>query len=376
MLGKYTLNQIVEATKSPLKNVTSSWPLVYAALQEFGIGNPNTEIAAIATIATETGSFLPIYEKLADPIKQPDLYKSQQRYYPSGYYGRGFVQLTWMDNYKIYGNALKVDLLKNPNLALDPAIAARILAYFFKKTNIPVAAVSNNWQKVRKLVNGGLTGYDIFKKVVDSLLLLKAFEPHIKVEIPEELNQEKLYPLRDSQYYQNLHETDLGYQTNNWLLEDLEIILSFKANSLLELACGNGKFLELCSSYFETIYGCDWAISPNIKSILEKFPNVNFFQVDLYKDLLPCKVDLVVSADFLEHLAPEALPMVLQKIDSLSTKAYHKIACYDDGHSHLSILSPKEWLELFQTVNSQYQLEKVELRNPEQEVVVLSKGRT
>jgi SAM-dependent methyltransferase len=171
-----------------------------------------------------------------------------------------------------------------------------------------------------------------------------------------------IYSLKDASYYQNLHEQDLGYQTNNWLLEELEIILSFKSDSILELACGNGKFLELAAPFFKEVYGCDWAISPNIKGILEKYPNVNFFQVDLYLDLPFCTADLVVSADFLEHLTPKLLPMVLQRLDSFITKAYHKIACYDDGHSHLSILPPKKWLKLFQSINPKYCLERVDLR--------------
>lgn len=43
------------------------------------------------------------------------------------YYGRGFVQLTWDYNYDKMGKILKVDLLKNPDLALDPVIATKIM---------------------------------------------------------------------------------------------------------------------------------------------------------------------------------------------------------------------------------------------------------
>jgi hypothetical protein len=43
------------------------------------------------------------------------------------YYGRGFVQLTWADNYRNMGKRLGVDLYRNPDLALDRKIAARIL---------------------------------------------------------------------------------------------------------------------------------------------------------------------------------------------------------------------------------------------------------
>lgn len=43
------------------------------------------------------------------------------------YYGRGFVQLTWYENYQLLGRLLGIDLLNNPELALDIDIATQIL---------------------------------------------------------------------------------------------------------------------------------------------------------------------------------------------------------------------------------------------------------
>ena len=43
------------------------------------------------------------------------------------YAGRGYVQLTWRDNYKRAGIKLGVDLLGDPDLAMNKDIAARIL---------------------------------------------------------------------------------------------------------------------------------------------------------------------------------------------------------------------------------------------------------
>lgn len=50
----------------------------------------------------------------------------QIKYWPSGYYGRGFVQLTHDYNYEKMGKILGIDLLNNPDLALDTEIAAKI----------------------------------------------------------------------------------------------------------------------------------------------------------------------------------------------------------------------------------------------------------
>lgn len=44
------------------------------------------------------------------------------------YRGRGYVQLTWRVNYERAGRELGVDLVSNPDRAMEPAIAARIMA--------------------------------------------------------------------------------------------------------------------------------------------------------------------------------------------------------------------------------------------------------
>ena len=185
------------------------------------------------------------------------------------------------------------------------------------------------------------------------------------------------YPQRDAAYYQRLHEEEACYQTNNWMLEELDQIRAFGGQSLLEIACGNGRFIECAAPFFQRVTGCDWAVSPRIQEVISRNPNVSFQRVDMYRDLPIGEPDLVVSADFLEHLAPETLPEILRRIDSLSSKAFHKIACYDDGHSHLSIMPPWKWLVLFRGVDPTYRLERVELRlgDPAREIAVFTKGR-
>jgi len=43
------------------------------------------------------------------------------------FYGRGFVQLTWYELYEKFSKILGIDLLNNPDLALDPKIASKII---------------------------------------------------------------------------------------------------------------------------------------------------------------------------------------------------------------------------------------------------------
>lgn len=45
------------------------------------------------------------------------------------YYGRGYVQLTWLKNYAAMSKVVGADLIGNPDLAMQPAIAAKIMFY-------------------------------------------------------------------------------------------------------------------------------------------------------------------------------------------------------------------------------------------------------
>lgn len=49
------------------------------------------------------------------------------------YRGRGFNQLTFKNNYKVYSDLLKKDLVNNPDLVNDPDIAAQIVALYMKR---------------------------------------------------------------------------------------------------------------------------------------------------------------------------------------------------------------------------------------------------
>lgn len=52
-------------------------------------------------------------------------YLRSKKYYP--YIGYGYVQLTWEDNFRRVGKLIGVDLIKNPEKALEKDIASEIL---------------------------------------------------------------------------------------------------------------------------------------------------------------------------------------------------------------------------------------------------------
>jgi SAM-dependent methyltransferase len=179
----------------------------------------------------------------------------------------------------------------------------------------------------------------------------------------------------DREYYQRLHETP-AYQTNNWLVDDLAFLRRQTNGTLIEIGCGNGRFLDAAAAYFTRLEACDWAVSPVLRDVLARHQNVRFHQCDITQDDLPLSGgDIVVSADVLEHLPPHRLPTALARIDALAPRAYHKIACYDDGHSHLSILPPDAWLRLFRACDPRYDLLRTEHRRGDGDQLVAVIGK-
>lgn len=77
------------------------------------------------------------------------------------YYGRGYVQLTWSYNYKKMGDLLDVDLLGDPEMALDPEVASGILfegmirgSFTGKKLDSYFNDDTTDWINARRIING------------------------------------------------------------------------------------------------------------------------------------------------------------------------------------------------------------------------------
>lgn len=78
------------------------------------------------------------------------------------YYGRGFVQLTWLDNYLTFARRLNIDLAKNPELALQADIAAQIMVLGMTKglfTGVGLDDLTHSdgtldYLHARKVING------------------------------------------------------------------------------------------------------------------------------------------------------------------------------------------------------------------------------
>jgi len=115
------------------------------AFATHGDGNPKTLGYALATAYHETGRrMVPVREGFASsdagarravnnlarkrgPGSAVARYSQPTGKYGHVYYGRGHVQLTWIDNYRDSSKDAGYDLVAYPDKMLDPVISARVL---------------------------------------------------------------------------------------------------------------------------------------------------------------------------------------------------------------------------------------------------------
>lgn len=83
------------------------------------------------------------------------------------YCGRGYVQLTWKNNYLNIGKEIGINLVANPDLAMDPKIAAKVMFAGMTKNHLgfdtTFSGVSldryfndntEDWVGARQIING------------------------------------------------------------------------------------------------------------------------------------------------------------------------------------------------------------------------------
>lgn len=121
-----------------------------------------TDLGQLAYIlATTIGecNVRPIKELRARP--GTSLRKTQDKYWDTNFYGRGYVQLTWKTNYAKFAKHLQINLVGNPDLALNPKYAAQIAAYGMKhgsftgkKLSDYINGAKRDFVNARRIING------------------------------------------------------------------------------------------------------------------------------------------------------------------------------------------------------------------------------
>jgi putative chitinase len=119
----------------------------------------NQSAYLLATVWWETAHTMkPVKE--AYWIKNAESWRKKNlRYWP--WFGRGYVQLTWMENYKRAGQKLGLDLTTDPDVVMKPNVSAKILVlgslegwFTGKKLGDYINTKRCDFKGARRIING------------------------------------------------------------------------------------------------------------------------------------------------------------------------------------------------------------------------------
>jgi len=136
------------------------------AWEQYGDGDRHKLAYILATAHHETGAFKWLRE-IWGPTKAQKGYEGRadlgnnQTGDGRKFAGRGFVQLTGRRNYADWSKRMGLDLLKEPDLVMSPAVAARILVqgsmlgtFTGKKLHDYINSDALDWADARRVING------------------------------------------------------------------------------------------------------------------------------------------------------------------------------------------------------------------------------
>lgn len=172
-----TISQPAQNQKSEPINMLSNNPAHEALLQKTAkaSGMRGTELAQfLAQMKHESWDFERMKEKAQPGVKDYYAKKYDVKYAPrtakilgnkhvgdgERYHGRGFVQLTGRDNYRMAGQALGINLLKHPELAAKPDVASKIAVWYWNTRVKPFVDNFNDTRAVTQKINPAAKGLE------------------------------------------------------------------------------------------------------------------------------------------------------------------------------------------------------------------------
>ena len=146
--------------------------------QKQGLGMDEQVAYVLATTEWETNhTFKPVKEAywLSEDWRERNL-----RYYP--YYGRGYVQLTWKDNYQKYAGITDEDLVVYPDAVMEHEIAKFVLVHGFmhgtftgRKITDYINPAGIDFYNARRCINGTDKAKEI-AEIAEAFLAGKAWD--------------------------------------------------------------------------------------------------------------------------------------------------------------------------------------------------------
>lgn len=140
-------------------------PILAEEMGKYGIQSAVRAAAFLAQIGHESGRLL-YTEEIASGKAYDTGSKARvlgNTPLPDGdgqlYKGRGLIQITGRANYTQLSKALGYDFIAEPQALARPTWAARSAMWWWNSRGLNALADSVDFQKITKIINGGLNGY-------------------------------------------------------------------------------------------------------------------------------------------------------------------------------------------------------------------------
>lgn len=138
-------------------------PVLNAAMVRYQIIGPKRAAAFIAQIGHESGQ-LKYVREIWGPTAAQAKYEGRKDLGNtvagdgSKFRGRGLIQITGRANYMACGEALSLDLIKQPELLEKPQHACLSAAWFWASKGLNTLADAGQFDKITQRINGGQNG--------------------------------------------------------------------------------------------------------------------------------------------------------------------------------------------------------------------------
>ncbi len=160
--GKFSKSQV-----DGLNALLDVWEQSYAKKDDrwlaYALGTAYHEVAFTMRPIHELGGskyFFSMYDKDGDRPRVAAALGNTQKGDGVRFHGRGYVQLTGRTNYAKAKTLVGADLVSNPDLAMDPAIASKILftgmetgLFTGKKLGDYFNKTTEDWLNARRIIN-------------------------------------------------------------------------------------------------------------------------------------------------------------------------------------------------------------------------------
>ncbi|WP_395600207.1 glycoside hydrolase family 19 protein [Pseudomonas sp. B19125] len=158
-----TEQQLLQILPNAGRNAGVFVPVLNTAMGRYGVVGNLRVSAFIAQVGHESGQLRYVRE-IWGPTAQQLGYEGRAdlgntvKGDGSKFRGRGLIQITGRANYATCGEALGLDLINQPELLEQPQYAAMSAAWFWSTRGLNTLADQEDFVKITRRINGGLTG--------------------------------------------------------------------------------------------------------------------------------------------------------------------------------------------------------------------------